>query len=234
MLGFTNTIAAAKTLDKDPAFVAVLTEKLGKLAGPKIGSWGQLMEWMEEMAGLEKSGHRHTSHLFAVHPGEQITLTGTPKLAEAARVSLEKRGEDGDSRRSWTWAWRTALWARLGQPERAHSCIAGLLCYNTLDNLWTTHPPFQIDGNYGITNGIAEMLLQSQGGHLQLLPALTETWPTGSVTGLRAQGGHTVDIAWKAGSLTKATITKGKGAIQPIYIQGKKVSWDDSRLTIIQ
>ncbi|BDS06980.1 hypothetical protein NT6N_20200 [Oceaniferula spumae] len=230
---FTNTVNAAKILNKDADLVETLTERLNKLAGPKIGSWGQLMEWMEEKPDLEKSNHRHTSHLYAVHPGNQITLTGTPKLAEAARVSLEKRGEVGDSRRSWTWAWRTALWARLGQPERAHSCVAGLLAYNTLPNLWTTHPPFQIDGNYGISNGIAEMLVQSHAGNISLLPALTKQWPTGSVTGLKASGGHTIDIRWKDGKLTSATIKKGPAKLNPILINGQPMSSNDSRVKII-
>lgn len=228
---FTNTAEAAGVLGVDADFAARLKATRDRLAGPKIGSWGQLMEWMEEKPELEQGNHRHTSHLFAVFPGRQISMAATPELAEAARVSLERRGEVGDSRRSWTWAWRTALWARLGQPGRAHGCVAGLLAYNTLDNLWTTHPPFQIDGNLGITAGIAEMLLQSQAGELALLPALTDEWPHGSVAGLRAQGGHVVDIEWKEGALTRATIRKGWGERLPVSVAGKRVADDDPRVT---
>ena len=219
---FTNTLAAAKVLDTDPDLQARLTTTLGKLYGPKIGSWGQLMEWMDEKPKLEQGNHRHTSHLYAVHPGNQITMAKTPKLADAARVSLTKRGEVGDSRRSWTWAWRTALWSRLGEPERAHGCVAGLLAHNTLDNLWTTHPPFQIDGNFGITGGMAEIFLQSHAGEISLLPALPTAWPTGSVNGLRARGNIIVDLAWKDGKLTAATLAATRPTTVQVRFPGEK------------
>lgn len=193
---FGDTLAAAKVLDADPALQAQLEATILKLVGPRIGSWGQLMEWMEEKPELEHSNHRHTSHLFAVYPGRQINRS-TPKWLEGARVSLTERGEVGDSRRSWTWAWRTALWSRLGDAERAHGCVAGLLAHNTLPNLWTTHPPFQIDGNYGITGGMAEMFLQSQGEGIEPLPALPAAWPSGSVRGLRARGQVVFDASWQ-------------------------------------
>jgi alpha-L-fucosidase 2 len=218
---FTNTLETAKILGEDPAFQQKLTDTRERLVGPKIGSWGQLMEWMEEKPDFEKGNHRHTSHLFAVHPGRQITVAGTPELAEAARVSLEKRGEVGDSRRSWTWAWRTALWARLGQPERAHGCVAGLLAHNMLDNLWTTHPPFQIDGNLGITAGMTEIFLQSHAGEISLLPALPAAWPTGSVTGLRARGQVIVDIEWRDGKTTSATLVSATDQTVRVRLPGE-------------
>jgi alpha-L-fucosidase 2 len=208
---FTNTLAAAEALGLDDAFTRRVAEARARLRGPQVGSWGQLMEWTTERPELERSQHRHTSHLFAVHPGSQITVARTPELAKAAAVSLEARGTSGDSRRSWTWPWRGALWARLGEPEKAHAMVLGLFRHNLLPNLWATHPPFQMDGNFGITAGIAEMLLQSHAGEIAVLPALPAAWSHGSFRGLRARGGFTLAADWRDGKPTRVELVSHAG-----------------------
>jgi alpha-L-fucosidase 2 len=218
---FTNTLEAAKVLGKSDALVSRIASARERLLGPQVGSWGQIMEWTTERPQLEKSGHRHTSHLFAVYPGRQISLSGTPEWAAAAAISLESRGTSGDSRRSWTWPWRTAMWARLGKPDKAGEMIRGLLTHNTLPNLFATHPPFQMDGNFGITAGICETLVQSHANEISILPALPPAWPTGTVRGLKARGGFAVDAIWADGKLTAARLHSELGQPVTLRLPGK-------------
>ncbi len=218
---FTNTAEAATVLG-EKATADKYTKLRDRLAGPRIGKWGQLQEWMIDRDDKTDT-HRHISPLFAVYPGRQICATTTPELAKAAITLLKARSNDkgdqsfgvdttiGDSRRSWTWPWRCAVWARLGDGERAGIMVRGLLTHNTLDNLFATHPPFQIDGNLGIGGGISEMLIQSHAGEVQLLPAIPKAWADGSVYGIRARGGFTVGMNWTAGKVVTADIVSNAG-----------------------
>ena len=207
-------IDADKILKADPGFSQKLEAARAKLPPDQIGKDGRLLEWLKEYEEVEPH-HRHTSHLWGLYPGNEITVAHTPELADAARASLIARGDMGTG---WSLAWKVNFWARLGDGNHAFKMLHMLLRptsktgYDmqngggTYPNLFCAHPPYQIDGNFGGTAGIAEMLVQSHAGFIELLPALPDEWDTGRFEGLAVRGGGIVSARWKNGIISQASL----------------------------
>ncbi len=239
---FTNLIKSSEILNIDEKFRDTLKNTLSKIPPLKIGKYGQLQEWLEDYDEAEP-GHRHVSHLFGLYPGNQIGVRTTPEFAKAARTTLERRLKSGGGHTGWSRAWIINLWARLEDSQKAFENVQMLLAKSTLPNLFDNHPPFQIDGNFGGTAGITEMLLQSHNNEINILPSLPMEWNTGFVYGLKARGNFQVNIKWQNGKMNFVEIKSLSGEKCNLRYGEKIFSFDskigksykfDSSLSLIE
>ena len=218
---FEQCLKAMERLEINDGTVLQIKECLGRLVPTQIGKHGQIMEWAKEYEEQDP-GHRHISHLYALHPSNQITVDGTPELAEAAKLTLERRLMHGGGHTGWSRAWIINLYARLGDGEKAYWNLEQLYAQSTLPNFFDNHPPFQIDGNFGATAAIAEMLVQSTSERLILLPALPKAWPDGEADGLCVRGGVNIHLEWTRGQLKRCIIKAKHEYKADLLYQGEK------------
>lgn len=227
---FRRTVQASTQLGVDVQLRAQIEETRRRLPPLQVGARGQLQEWIEDYQETEPE-HRHVSHLYGLFPGDTLSQGGTPQLREAARHSLELRGDGGTG---WAKAWKISLWAHLAEGDHAYKLLQGLISESTLPNLFDTCPPFQIDGNFGGAAGIAEMLLQSDETSITLLPALPSAWPDGEVQGLRTRGGYKVDLLWKSGKLQQAVLHGGFRPNVTVIYGNQKIQLTAQPLTFLR
>jgi alpha-L-fucosidase 2 len=215
---FSDYLEAAEVLGKaDDAFVAKVRATVPKVFRPRVGKDGRLMEWRLPF-GEVQPGHRHISHVIGAYPGNRINLDEDPAMRDAVMKSIEGRLSKGGAGTGWSRAWTIGMFARLSDGPRAYENLHAILVKSTLDNLWDKHPPFQIDGNFGASAAVAEILMHSHNDEITLLPALPKQWPTGHAKGLRARGDYTVDVSWEGGKLSSVTVRAGKRAPREVRV----------------
>ena len=220
-----DAIAASHVLKTDSVERKQWETVLEKMVPYRVGRYGQLMEWSRDIDNPQDE-HRHINHLFALHPGRTISPITTPALAKASRVVLEHRG---DGATGWSMGWKLNQWARLHDGNRSYKLYGNLLKNGTNENLWDSHPPFQIDGNFGGTAGVTEMLLQSHAGFIHLLPALPDVWHEGELTGVCARGNFVLDLYWKDNNLKRAVVHSGSGVPCRLLYRGKELKFDTEK-----